>query len=231
MNLLRRGRQRARSSRSEVQAAGAEAGQGDRARRKKKRARAVSRRPDGAAHHPSAVLLVGQLLVVLAYPFLDGSTGGRAVLGVVQMRRGLHRRGRGAAYARADLGRRAPRRPGDGLRGPRGDQPDTDWIVLGSAAVPRAVLLLRLLRDDPLPLPRRPGDPRRAVRDRRRVHGRRVGFAYVYAAAQVLWPGSFVGRRRRGDQHVVRAAVPVVHDLTSVGLSDVMPVPRTPARW
>ena len=36
-------------------------------------------------HHPSGVLLAGQLLVVLAYPFLDTSTGGRAVLGVVQM--------------------------------------------------------------------------------------------------------------------------------------------------
>ncbi len=35
--------------------------------------------------HPSGVLLFGQLLVVLAYPFLDDSTGGRAVIGVVQM--------------------------------------------------------------------------------------------------------------------------------------------------
>ena len=37
------------------------------------------------------------------------------------------------------------------------------------------------------------------------------GFAYVYAAAQVVWPGSFVGTGggRRAD--LVRAAVPVLH--------------------
>ena len=35
--------------------------------------------------HPSAVLLVGQLVVVLVYPFLDAATAGRAVIGVVQM--------------------------------------------------------------------------------------------------------------------------------------------------
>ena len=36
-------------------------------------------------NHPSAVLLCAQLLAVLAYPFLDDSTAGRAILGVVQI--------------------------------------------------------------------------------------------------------------------------------------------------
>lgn len=35
--------------------------------------------------HPSAILLMAQLVSVLAYPFLDGSVAGRAVVGVVQM--------------------------------------------------------------------------------------------------------------------------------------------------
>src|SRR5690348_11950639 len=35
--------------------------------------------------HPSATLLAAQLVAVLAYPFLDGSTAGRAVLGVLQL--------------------------------------------------------------------------------------------------------------------------------------------------
>lgn len=43
-------------------------------------------RPDGVlGPRPSAVLLVIQLGVVLAYPFLDGSTVGRAAIGVVQI--------------------------------------------------------------------------------------------------------------------------------------------------
>jgi hypothetical protein len=37
------------------------------------------------ARHPSGILLFAQLVVVLLYPFLDESTLGRAVVGVVQM--------------------------------------------------------------------------------------------------------------------------------------------------
>ncbi len=36
-----------------------------------------------ARTHPSAVLLFGQLLAVLAYPFFDESAPGRALLGLM----------------------------------------------------------------------------------------------------------------------------------------------------
>ena len=36
-------------------------------------------------HHPSALLLLAQLLAVIAYPFLDPSRAGSAVLGVISM--------------------------------------------------------------------------------------------------------------------------------------------------
>ena len=48
-------------------------------------------------------------------------------------------------------------------------------------------------------------------------------FAYLYSAAQVLWPDSFTGASRRRPG-VVQPALPVVHHLTSVGLSDVVPI-------
>ena len=38
------------------------------------------------------------------------------------------------------------------------------------------------------------------------------GFAYIYVAAQVVWPGSFVAYDGEGEPLVVRAAVPLVHD-------------------
>ena len=38
------------------------------------------------------------------------------------------------------------------------------------------------------------------------------GFAYVYVAAQVVWPGSFVAYDGGGRPLLVRAAVPLVHD-------------------
>ena len=41
--------------------------------------------PARAAQHPSALLLLAQLLAVLAYPFLDASRAGSAVLGVISM--------------------------------------------------------------------------------------------------------------------------------------------------
>lgn len=39
----------------------------------------------GVLRHPSALLLLAQLFAVLAYPFLESSRGGAAVLGVISM--------------------------------------------------------------------------------------------------------------------------------------------------
>ena len=53
-------------------------------------------------------------------------------------------------------------------------------------------------------------------------------FAYVYAAAQVLWPGSFVGADGT-DQPWFNLLFLSFTNLTSVGLSDVVPDRRARA--
>ena len=50
------------------------------------------------------------------------------------------------------------------------------------------------------------------------------GFAYVYAAAQVIWPGSFAGTGGPGDRSWFELLFLSFTTLTSVGLSDVTPV-------
>jgi hypothetical protein len=174
-------------------------------------------------HHPSGVLLVGQLLVVLAYPFLDSSTGGRAVLGVVQMVVVL------AAVAAVRL---TPALtwvalllgvPAMVLAVLEAVEPDTDWIVLTSALVHAPfyiyvsyAMLRYLFHDD------------RVTRDELFATGAAFtvvawAFAYIYAAAQVIWPGSFVGAS--GEQQPwFNLLFLSFTNLTSVGLSDVLPI-------
>jgi hypothetical protein len=50
------------------------------------------------------------------------------------------------------------------------------------------------------------------------------GFAYVYAAAQVVWPGSFTGAGGPGDRSWFELLFLSFTTLTSTGLSDVTPV-------
>jgi Ion channel len=174
-------------------------------------------------HHPSGVLLVGQLLVVLAYPFLDSSTGGRAVLGVVQMVVVL------AAVAAVRL---TPALtwvalllgvPAMVLAVLEAVEPDTDWIVLTSALVHAPfyiyvsyAMLRYLFHDD------------QVTRDELFATGAAFtvvawAFAYLYAAAQVIWPGSFVGAS--GEQQPwFNLLFLSFTNLTSVGLSDVLPI-------
>ena len=155
--------------------------------------------------HPSGVLLVGQLLVVLAYPFLDTSTPGRAVLGVVQMV---------LVFTAVVAVRSTPALswvalvfgvPAMVFAVLEAVEPDIDWIVLCSAVVHvpfyffvSYAMIRYLFHDD------------RVTRDELFATAAAFtvvawAFAYVYAAAQVLWPDSFT-------------------TLTSVGLSDVYPV-------
>jgi hypothetical protein len=144
------------------------------------------------------VLLAGQLLVVLAYPFLDTSTAGRAVLGVGQMVLVL------AAVAAVRL---TPALtwvalllgvPAMVFAVLEAVQPDTDWIVLTSAAVHAPfygyvsyAMIRYLFADD------------RVTTDELYATGAAFtvvawGFAYLYAGAQVIWPGSFVGPEQHG---------------------------------
>ncbi|MFC7501636.1 ion channel [Nocardioides sp. GCM10030258] len=180
-----------------------------------------------AGGHPSAVLLFAQLTVVLAYPSLDDSTVGRAVLGVVQMLVVLTavwavRRTPVLAWVGGFLGV-----PAMALTVAEAISPDTEWVVLASAAfhVPfyffvSYAMLRYLFHDDEV------------TRDEIFATGAAFtvvawGFAYLYAAAQVLWPGSFIGFNSADGAEALpwfELLYLSFTTLTSVGLSDVYPV-------
>jgi hypothetical protein len=178
------------------------------------------------ARHPSAVLLAAQLVVVLAYPFLDGSTAGRAVVGVVQM---------GVVLIAAWAVRATPvlswvavvlGLPAMVFAVLEPVTRDYDAVVLASAAfhVPfylfvSYAMIRYLFHDDVV------------TRDELYAVGAAFtvvawAFAYVYAAAQVLWPGSFVGYDTAAGADVSWFELLFLSftTLTSVGLSDVYPV-------
>jgi hypothetical protein len=173
--------------------------------------------------HPSGILLFGQLLAVLAYPFLDTSTAGRAILGVLQMvlvftAAAAVRLTPALSWVALTLGV-----PAMVFAVLEAVQPDTGWIVLTSAVVHAPfyfyvsyAMIRYLFHDD------------RVTRDELFATGAAFtvvawAFAYVFAAAQVIWPGSFVGES--GD-HLPWFDLLFLSftNLTSVGLSDVLPV-------
>jgi membrane-bound ClpP family serine protease len=88
-----------------------------------------------AHSHPSAVLLFGQLLAILAYPFVDDSAPGRALLGVVGTALVLValwavRRTPGLTWTAVLLG--APAMVFSLLEAVL---PDTDWVLLVSGSL------------------------------------------------------------------------------------------------
>jgi hypothetical protein len=103
-------------------------------------------------------------------------------------------------------------------------QPDVGGVVLASALVHAPfyfyvsyAMLRYLFHDD------------RVTRDELFATGAAFtvvawGFAYVYAAAQVVWPGSFIGAVGTGDRPWFELLFLSFTTLTSVGLSDVVPV-------
>lgn len=179
------------------------------------------------AHHPSAVLLAAQLVVVLLYPSLDGSTTGRAVAGVVQMVAVSAavfavRRSEALTWVAVLLGL-----PAMGLAVAEAVWPTSAPVVLASALfhVPFYLYvswaLLRYLFDDD-----------RVTRDEMFATGAAFtvvawAFAYAYAAVQVVSPGSFVGAASP-DGTAPLAWFDLLYlsfsTLTGVGLSDVVPV-------
>lgn len=174
--------------------------------------------------NPSAVLLVAQLVSLLAYPFLDDSTAGRAAIGVV-----------GLAIVLAALW---------AVR----STPALTWValLLGAPAMVLAVLEALYPHNDPIVLSsalvhapfylyisygmvRYVFADDHVSNDELWATGAAFtvvawGFAYVYAAAQVLWPGSFVGAGAAGDRSWFELLFLSFTTLTSVGLSDVTPV-------
>lgn len=179
------------------------------------------------AAHPSAVLLVAQLVLVLAYPGLAGSTVGRALVGVVQMVVVLAaawavRRTEVLTWVALLLGA-----PAVVFAVAEAVEPDVGWIVVASAAfhVPfyffaSYALIRYLFHDD------------KVTHDELFATGAAFtvvawGFAYLYAAAQVIWPGSFVGWSSpdgTSDLPWFELLYLSFTTLTSVGISDIYPV-------
>jgi hypothetical protein len=174
--------------------------------------------------HPSAVLLAVQLVAVLAYPFFDDSPVGRGVLGVV---------GTGVVLIALWAVRRTPAlswvavllgAPAMVFTVLEAISPGTDAFVLGSALLHAPFyfyvsygMIKYLFHDD------------RVTRDELYATGAAFtvvawGFAYLYVAAQVVWPGSFTGLGGVSEQSWFELLFLSFTTLTSVGLSDVTPV-------
>jgi hypothetical protein len=176
------------------------------------------------ARHPSALLLVAQLVAVLAYPFLDQSPAGRAVIGVVGtvvvlLALWAVRRTPALSWVALLLGL-----PALVTTVLEATHPESDPLVLVNALVHAPFYfyisygMIRYLFHD-----------QRVTRDELYATGAAFtvvawGFAYVYAAVQVVWPGSFVGTGGGGDRSWFELLFLSFTTLTSVGLSDVTPV-------
>jgi hypothetical protein len=172
--------------------------------------------------HPSAILLLAQLLAVLAYPFAGDSTVGRAFLGamgtcVVLIALWAVRRTPALGWVAVLLG--APAMVFSILE-PFIDQ---DWVVLTSSLLHAPFyfyvsygMIRYLFHDD------------RVTTDELYATGAAFtvvawGFAYVFMACQVIWAGSFVGTGGSDVHEFFDLLFLSFTNLTSVGLSDILP--------
>jgi hypothetical protein len=176
------------------------------------------------AEHPSAALLAVQLVFVLAYPYLADNAVSRAVIGVAQMAVVLTavwavRRTPALTTVAMTLG--APAAVFTVLEAL---SPDTGWIVLVSAVLHApfyffvSYAMIRYLFHDTT-----------VTRDELFATAAAFtvvawGFTYVYAAAQVVFPGSFIGEADGAQREWFELLYLSFSVLTSVGLSDVVPV-------
>jgi hypothetical protein len=184
----------------------------------------LQRRIQVARTHPSAVLLAGQLVVVLAYPFFSGAAWGRALIGCVQLLVVLAalaavRRTSALTWVAVLLGV-----PAVALTFAEAASPGTEAVVLLSALfhVPfylyvSYAMIRYVFHDD------------NVSRDELFATGAAFtvvawAFAYVFVACQALWPGSFASADGVGDQSWYELLFLSFTTLTSVGLSDIVPV-------
>ncbi|MDF2092808.1 ion channel [Knoellia sp. 3-2P3] len=174
--------------------------------------------------HPSGVLLAAQLIAVLAYPFTGETPVGRAVLGVF----GLFvlavavwavRATPALTWIAITLGI-----PVMVLTVAEAVYPGSEVIRLWSSILHAlfygytAYGLVRYLFDDTF-----------VTRDEVFAVGANFtvvawGFAYAFMAVQVVWPNSFVSFQGEGFQGFPNLLFLSFATLTSVGLSDVIPV-------
>lgn len=168
--------------------------------------------------HPSGVLFGGQIAIVLAYPFLETTTGGRAAIGVAQLLVVLVavlavRRTPALTWVALVFGL-----PSTVFAVWESVSPTTDWVILASAAVHvpfylfvSYALVTYVFNDDVV------------TRDELFATAAAFtvvawAFAYAYAAVQTLWPGAF-GEERAWFELLYLSFTA----LTSVGLGDFGP--------
>ncbi len=174
--------------------------------------------------HPSAVLLVGQLLAVLAYPFFGSSTAGRAALGatgtvLVVVALYAVRRTPALAWVAVLLG--VPALVCNLLE-PVFANSDALLLVSGLLHAPFYFyvsygMIRYLFHDD------------QVTRDELFATGAAFtvvawGFGYLFQVVQVLAPGSFADAGGPGEQTWFELLYLSFATLTSVGLSDIVPV-------
>jgi hypothetical protein len=173
--------------------------------------------------HPSALLLVAQLVAVVAYPFLDETRAGSAALGVVSMVAvGLAlwvvRSGPALTVVAFAFGA-----PAVVMTVLEAVLPGEDWVVLTSALLHAPFYfyvaygtIRYLFHDD-----RVSADELFAIGATFTVIA--WGFAYVYVATVMLSPGA-IDPVRDGAGRFFDLLFFSFTNLTSVGLSDILPV-------
>jgi hypothetical protein len=175
--------------------------------------------------HPSAVLLVVQLLGVLLYPFMAESVTGRSLLSlfaliVLVLAVRAVRATPAWTWAALLVGV-----PVFVLTILEAFQPENRTVLLWSSVMHAAFYfytsygLLRYMFND-----------RRVTPDELFATGATFtvvawAFAYVYVAVQIVWPGSFTAAVNPGsDRSWMELLFLSFTTLTSTGLSDVMPI-------
>jgi hypothetical protein len=174
--------------------------------------------------HPSGVLLAAQLIAVLAYPFAGDTPLGRTVIGVfgvlvLAVAVYAVRSTPALTWVAVVLGL-----PVVILTILEAVYPGQQQISLWSAVLHAmfygytAYGLVRYLFDDSW-----------VTRDEIFAVGANFtvvawAFAYAFVAVQILWPGSFVSYTGEGVQNFPALLFLSFATLTSVGLSDVVPV-------
>lgn len=178
-----------------------------------------------ARHHPSALLLAAQLLGVLLYPFMGESPTGRAMVGlfgllVLVLALWTMRTTPALSWVAVLLGIPvAILTVGEALN------PTSQSLVLWSSTLHAAFYfymtygLLRYMFND-----------RRVTTDELFATGATFtvvawAFAYLYMAIQVIWPGSFTAAIAADSARSwIELLFLSFSNLTSTGLSDVLPV-------
>ena len=174
-------------------------------------------------HHPSALLLLAQLLAVIAWPFLDASRAGSAVLGVISMvavglALGVVRNTPALTVIAVVLGV-----PAVLMTVMEAVMPGEEWVVLTSALLHAPFYLYvffgtirYLFHDD------------RVTTDELYAIGAAFtvlawAFAFIYVAVEIIWPGS-IEPLSDGTERFFDLLFFSFTNLTSVGLSDILPV-------